>query len=76
MKLLECKMKIGIGGKDKRIERVSEKKIRVLVEVDNLQLGFIQGRGTIDALFIVKRMQEEYKKIKIVHMFHKFREGL
>ena len=38
------------------------KGLRALVEVDDMQFGFMPGRGTIDALFIVKRMQEAYRK--------------
>ena len=63
MKLLEHGTKI--------VEGVLEKRIRALVEVDNMQFGFMPGRRTTDALFIVKRMQEEYgedKKLYICFM--------
>ena len=34
-----------------------------------MQLGFIPERGTIDAVFILRRMQEEYNsKRKMLHM--------
>ena len=46
----------------KNVERVLEKKIRALVEVDDMQFGFMPRRGTTDALFIVKRMQKEYRE--------------
>ena len=52
VKLLEHGMKI--------IERVLEKKIRALMVVDDMQFGFMPGRRMTDALFIVRRMQEEY----------------
>ena len=32
------------------------------MEVDDIQFGFMPGRGTTDALFIVRRMQEEYRE--------------
>ena len=54
VKLLEHGMKI--------IERVLEKRIRELVKVDDMQFGFIPGRGTINALLIVRRMQKEYRE--------------
>ena len=54
VKLLEHEMKF--------IERVLEKSIRALVVVDDMQFGFMPGRETTDALFIVRRMQEEYRK--------------
>ena len=34
-----------------------------------MQFGFMHGRGTTDALFIVRRMQEEYRdKKKMLYM--------
>ena len=52
VKLLEHGMKI--------VERVLEKKIRLLVSLDEMQFGFMPGKSTTDALFILRRMQEEY----------------
>ena len=52
VKLLEHGMKI--------VERVLENRMRTLVELDKMQFGFMPGKGTTDALFIVRRMQEEY----------------
>ena len=46
----------------KIVGRVLEKRIRTLVEVDDMQFGLILGRRMTDALFIVKRMQEEYRE--------------
>ena len=46
----------------KVVESVLEKRIRALVEMDDMQFGFIPGRGTTDALFIVRRMQKECRK--------------
>ena len=49
----------------KIVERVLEKRIRALVEVDDMQFGFMPGRGMTDALFVVRRMQEDTeRKIK------------
>ena len=31
-----------------------------IVSVDEMQFGFTSERGTIDAVFILRRMQEEY----------------
>ena len=52
VKLLEYGMKI--------VERILEKRIRALVEVYDMQFGFMPGRRTTNALFIVRKMQEEY----------------
>ena len=34
--------------------------IRQLVTIDNSQFGFIPGRGTTDAVFVVRQLQEKY----------------
>ena len=54
MKLLEHAMEI--------VERVLERRIRTLVNLNKMQFGFKPGKGTMDAIFIVRRMQEEYQK--------------
>ena len=46
----------------KIIERVLEKRIRTLVEVDDMQFGFIPERRMTDTFSIVRRMQEEYRE--------------
>ena len=54
VKLLEHAMKI--------VERVLEKRIREIVNLNAMQCGFMPGKGTMDALFILRRMQEEYRE--------------
>ena len=34
--------------------------IRQLVSIDDSQFGFIPGRGTTDAIFVVRQLQEKY----------------
>ena len=51
LKLLDQVMKI--------LERVLEKRIRERVTLDEMQFGFRPGRGTIDAILIVRQMQEK-----------------
>ena len=46
----------------KIVERVLEKWIRALVNLNEMQFGFMPGKGTTDALFILRRMQEEYRE--------------
>ena len=41
-------------------ERVIERKIRNLVRLDDMQFGFRPGRGTTDAIFIVRQIQEKF----------------
>ena len=52
LKLLEHAMKI--------VEKVLERRMRRMVKVDEMQFGFMPGKGTIDAVFILRRLQEEY----------------
>ena len=54
MKLIEHAMKI--------VERVLERRIRTLVNLNEMQFGFMPGKRTVDAIFIVRRMQKEYQE--------------
>ena len=60
VKLLERAMKIG--------KRVLQSRIRTLINLNKIQCGFIPGKGTVDAIFIVRRMQKEYQKDKNLYM--------
>ena len=44
----------------KVVERVLEKRLSRIMSVDEMQFGFMTERGRIDAVFIMRRMQEEY----------------
>ena len=44
----------------KVLERVLEKNIRYQVSIDDMQFGFMPGKGTTDAIFI---MQARNKKL-------------
>ena len=46
----------------KIVERGLKKRIRALVVMINMQIGFMPGRGMADPLFIVRRIQEEYRE--------------
>ena len=41
-------------------ERVIEKYIREAVNIDDMQFGFMPGKGTMDAIFITRIMQERF----------------
>ena len=45
----------------KVVERISEHRIRQQIEVDDMQFGFMKGKGTTDAIFIVRQMQENFR---------------
>ena len=52
-KLLEHAMKI--------IDRVQERQVQTLMNFNKL-LGFMPGKETVHAIFIVRTMQKEYQK--------------
>jgi len=31
------------------------------IDIDDMQFGFMKGKGTIDAIFIVRQMQEKFR---------------
>ena len=48
IKLLEHAMKV--------VERIFENRIRQQIDIDDMQFGFMKGKGTIDGIFIVRQM--------------------
>ena len=69
VKLLEYSMKV--------VERVLDKWLCRIVSVDEMQFGFMPERGTNNAIFILRRMEEEYhaKGKKVVCVFCGLRES-
>jgi hypothetical protein len=53
------------------VERVFLMRLRKMVEIDELQCGFMPGKGTVDALFMARMLQERYgrKKRKLYMCF-------
>ena len=54
VKLLEHAMKI--------IKRALVRQIQTLVNLNKMQFEFMQGKATVDAIFLVRRMQGYYQK--------------
>ena len=52
VKLTEQVMKV--------LERIVDGLIRQLVLIDDSQFGFVPGRGTTEAIFVVRQLQEKY----------------
>ena len=44
----------------KVLERIVDGLIRQLVSIDDSQFGFVPGRGTTDAIFVARQLQEKY----------------
>ena len=53
IKLLEHAMKV--------VERIFERTVPQQIEVDDMQFGFVKGKGTTDAIFTVRWMQENFR---------------
>jgi hypothetical protein len=70
VKLLEHAMKV--------VERVLLRRLREVVEIDEMQCGFMPGKGTVDALFMARMLQERYgrKKRKLYMCFCGFGKGI
>ena len=60
MKLLEHTIKTVVS--------VLERRIQTLVNLNKMLFRFMPGKGTEDAIFIVRRMQEKYQKDKELYM--------
>ena len=41
-----------------------EKRIRCQVSIDNMQFGFMPGKGTTDAILIMRQVQEKHQAKK------------
>ncbi|XP_034047688.1 collagen alpha-2(V) chain [Thalassophryne amazonica] len=52
IKLLEQVMKI--------LEKIIDRRLRMLINIDDMQFGFSPGKGTTDAVFIIKQLQEKH----------------
>ena len=53
IKLLEHAMKV--------VERTFEHKIRQQIKVNDMQFGFMKGKGTTNDIFTVQQMQEKFR---------------
>ena len=56
LKLTEQVMKV--------LERIVDGLIRQVVSIDDSQFGFVPGRGTTDAIFVIRQLQEKYLSAK------------
>ena len=52
----------------KGMERVIEKITRERISIDDMQFGFMPGRGTTDAIFKLRQLQEKHlAKPSLIH---------
>ena len=60
----------------KVVERIFEHRIRQQVVIDDMQVGFMNGKGTTDAIFMARQMQENLElKVKSSFWFCGFGES-
>ena len=61
----------------KLYERVLDKKLREIVDIDKMQYGLLPVRGTVDTMFVLRRLTEKYcsKGKKLYYVFAGFGEG-
>ena len=45
----------------KVIEKIFQRRLRKVVKLDEMQMGFMPGRGTTDAIFIMRQLLEKYE---------------
>ena len=45
----------------KVLERIVDGLIRQLLSINDSQFGFVPGRGTTDAIFVVRQLQVKYR---------------
>ena len=48
------------------IERVFERRLRKVAKLDEIQMGFRPGRGTTDAIFVMRPLLEKYEMARRV----------
>ena len=47
------------------VERIFEHRIRQQIKIDDMQFGFMKGKGTTDAIFMARQMQENFIELKV-----------
>ena len=52
-------------------EKILEKRLEEIVKIENCHFGFLKGKSTTDAIFIIRQLKEKYqeKKLKLYHIF-------
>jgi len=60
---MECGFYRGIkllGHAMKLVERIFKDRIQQQIDIDDMQFGFMKGKGTTAIIFIVRQMQENF----------------
>jgi len=43
------------------VERIFKHRILQQIDTDDMQFGFVNGKGTTDAIFIIRQLQEKFR---------------
>ena len=54
----------------KVIERIFERRLRKVVKLDEMQMGFMPGRGTTDAIFIMRQLLENMRGVEAIYIWY------
>ena len=54
----------------KVIERICEKRLRKIVKLNEMQMDFMPGRGTTDAIIIMRQLIEKYEWLKEIYKWY------
>jgi len=49
----------------KVVEKTFEHRIRQQIEIDDMQFELMKGKGTTDAIFMARQMQENFRVLKV-----------
>jgi len=49
----------------KVVEKTFEHRIRQQIEIDDMQFELMKGKGTTDAIFMARQMQDNFRVIKV-----------
>ena len=55
----------------KLYEKILDRRLREVVDIDKMQYGFMPGRGTVDAVFVLRRLTQKFtaKNRKLLFVF-------
>ena len=54
----------------KLYEKILDGHLREVVDIDKMQYGFMPGRGTVDAVFVLSRLSEKFRAKNRTLFFH------
>jgi len=50
------------------LERIFERRIRGAITISDIQMGFMPGKSTVDAIFAVRQLVEKYEQLENISL--------